>query len=159
MAIEPPPAPVKPTLFALPRRKTKTPRPRPDHCLNCGAATEGNFCAYCGQENKDHTVALKPLLHDLLAETISWDSKLLRTVVPLLGRPGFLTNEYNAGRRVPYLSPLKMYLTVSVLFFLLLAWKNPLAGNLKIVTLADHSTPGEMIIAGGHVRADTSHDG
>ena len=108
-------------------RKKKPPRPKSEHCLNCGAATPGNFCAECGQENKDHTVALKPLLADLLAEQVSWDSRLLRTLTALVIRPGFLTNEYNAGRRAAYLSPLKLYLTVSVLFFLLLAWKTPIA--------------------------------
>ena len=124
-----------------PRRKKKPPRPRPDHCLNCGAAATGNFCAHCGQETKDHTVALRPLLSDLLAEVASWDSKLLRTLTALIVRPGFLTSEYNAGRRVPYLSPLKLYLTVSVLFFLLLAWRNPLAGKVQIgIPAGRHAT-------------------
>lgn len=121
-----PETPAKPPRFALPRVKQKPPRPRPDHCLNCGHAAEGNFCAFCGQEHKDHDVALRPLLSDLLAEVISWDSKLMRTLVPLAVRPGFLTSEYTAGRRIGYLSPLKLYLTVSVLFFLVLSWKAPL---------------------------------
>lgn len=121
-----PQTPPKSPRLALPRRKAKPPRPRPDHCLNCGEPAAGNFCAQCGQENKDHTVALRPLLSDLLAEVVSWDSKLLRTLIPLVIRPGFLTNEYNAGRHIGYLSPLKLYLTVSVLFFLALSWKAPL---------------------------------
>ncbi len=103
-----PQTPAGPPRFALPRRKKRPPRPRPDYCLNCGRAADGSFCAHCGQENKDHTVALRPLLSDLLAEVASWDSKLLRTLVPLVVRPGFLTNEYNAGRRIGYLSPLKL---------------------------------------------------
>ena len=108
------------------------PRPRPDCCLNCAAPATGRFCAECGQEIKDHSVSLGPLLADGLAELASWDSKLLRTLVPLLIRPGFLTNEYNAGRRVPYLSPLKLYLTLSVLFFLLLSWAHPSARFIHI---------------------------
>ncbi len=122
---------LEPKVAAVPAPDTpprrKKPPPRPDHCLNCGRAAEGNFCAHCGQEIKDHTVALRPLLADLLAEIASWDSKLLRTMTALVFRPGFLTNEYNAGRRVPYLSPLKLYLTISVLFFLVLSWKAPLS--------------------------------
>lgn len=102
-------------------------KPRPDHCLNCQAPAVGKFCAECGQEIKDHSVALGPLLSEGLSELASWDSKLFRTLVPLLFRPGFLTNQYNIGKRVPYLSPLKLYLTVSVLFFLLLSWQNPAA--------------------------------
>ena len=125
--------PPRPVLPHLSSRKKKPPRPRPDHCLNCGQPADGIFCAHCGQENKDHTVALRPLLSDLLAELASWDSKLLRTVAALLFRPGFLTNEYNTGRRIGYVSPLKLYLTASVLFFLVLAWKAPLnKQNLSI---------------------------
>ncbi len=133
----------------LPFRRKKTPKPRPDHCLNCGQPADGNFCARCGQENKEHTVALGPLIQDLLAEMASWDSKLLRTLVPLLIRPGFLTNEYNAGRRISYLSPLKVYLTVSVLFFLALAWKNPLAGNIQLGIVRTQTGHGTMIINNG----------
>ena len=106
-------------------RFRKPPKPLPDCCLNCAAPATGKFCAGCGQEIKHHSVALGPLLSDALAELASWDSKLFRTIVPLLIRPGFLTNEYNAGRRVPYLSPLKLYLTLSVLFFLLLSLRPP----------------------------------
>jgi hypothetical protein len=119
-----------PTLPPKTRRK-KAPKPRPAHCLNCDTAAAGKFCAECGQEIKDHSVSLGPLLSEGLTELVSWDSKLLRTLAPLLVRPGFLTNEYNAGHRVPYLSPLKLYLTVSVLFFLLMAWKNPAAHDLQ----------------------------
>ena len=148
--LEPQP-PAKPPRFTLPRRtarEKKPPRPRPDHCLNCGQAAAGSFCAHCGQENKDHTVALRPLLSDLLAEVASWDSKLVRTLVPLVIRPGFLTNEYNAGRRIGYLSPLKLYLTVSVLFFLVLAWKNPLAGNIH-VGVSPKQGAHQMMVFGG----------
>ena len=83
-------------------------------------ATTDNFCGHCGQENEDQTIGIKFLAHDVLSSIASFDSKLLRTWVPFTVRPGFLTNEYNAGRRVHYLSPLKLYLTFSVLFFLLL---------------------------------------
>lgn len=99
-------------------RGKKTPPSKPEHCLNCGAAATGNFCAECGQENEDQTVALKLLAQDLLSDVASFDSKLFRTLVPLIIRPGFLTCEYNAGKRVRYLSPFKLYLTFSLLFFL-----------------------------------------
>ena len=111
------PAEQTPADQALPPKTRRKKSPPPTHCLNCGAAATGKFCAQCGQEIKDHSVSLGPLLSEGLAELASWDSKLFRTLIPLLIRPGFLTNEYNAGRRVPYLSPLKLYLTISVLFF------------------------------------------
>lgn len=94
---------------------------RLEYCLNCNHPVSGNFCANCGQENEDQTVAVKLLFTDFLAELASFDSKLVRTVVPLMIRPGFLTNEYNAGRRVSYLSPLKLYLVTSLVYFLVLS--------------------------------------
>ncbi len=61
------------------------------------------------------------LIRDFLADVASFDSKLVHTVIPLLFRPGFLTNEYNQGKRVRYLAPVKMYLVMSLFFFLFLA--------------------------------------
>ena len=142
-----PQTPARRPRFTLPRRKKRTSRPRPDRCLNCGRGVDDNFCARCGQENKDHTVALSPLLSDLLAEVISWDSKLVQTLIPLIVRPGFLTNEYNAGRRIGYLSPLKLYLTVSVLFFLALSWKAPL--NRQYIVIE----PSGITFGAGHHRS------
>ena len=107
--------------------------PHLDHCLNCHRPTgpDDNFCPNCGQQNEDATVSFKPLVADALSEMASWDSKLLRTVIPLLFRPGFLTNEFLAGRRIRYLSPLKMYLVISAVFFLILPFSH-LTDNLQV---------------------------
>jgi hypothetical protein len=94
--------------------------PAPAGCLNCGQAISGKFCSNCGQEAVDHRAALWPLLRDVLDEFVRWDSKIVKTIALLLARPGFLTNEYNDGKRVKYLSPFRLYLTVSVLFFVVL---------------------------------------
>ena len=53
-------------------------------------------------------------------------NKILKTIIPLLFKPGFLTLEYNKGRRVKYLPPLRMYLVLSVLIFLI-----PADGNME----------------------------
>lgn len=94
--------------------------PRDDlvHCENCGAPVAARFCGACGQK-------LEPPLHSLwhftqlAAEDITHaDSRLWRTLGALLGRPGFLTREFLAGRRARYLPPLRLYLVLSVAFFL-----------------------------------------
>ncbi len=118
-------------------RKAKHPtRPRPTHCLNCGHPTDDNFCPHCGQENEDETVTLKLLVTDFLSDLASFDSRLFRTLIPLVVRPGFLTNEYNVGRRVRYLSPFKLYITMSVLFFVLL----PLTHHGSLIHIGDRKT-------------------
>ena len=48
----------------------------------------------------------------------SFDSRFWRTVLPLIGRPGFLTRELIEGRRVRYVPPMRLYLFVSFVFFL-----------------------------------------
>jgi hypothetical protein len=47
------------------------------------------------------------------------DSRVWRTLSPLLFRPGFLTREFLRGRRARYLPPFRLYIVASVLFFLL----------------------------------------
>jgi len=57
-----------------------------------------------------------------ISETVdviyNFDSKVWRSIFPLLFKPGELTNEYIAGRRVRYLPPFRLYLILSILFFL-----------------------------------------
>lgn len=87
------------------------------HCLNCGGAVATRFCAECGQENTDYRVSLGRLLADLFEELFQLESRLWRTLWTLVRRPGLLTIEYNAGRRVSYTTPLRLYLIASVTYF------------------------------------------
>jgi hypothetical protein len=91
-------------------------RPHPT-CLNCGHAVDTRFCPECGQENTDYRVSLGHLLGDLADELFQLESRLWRTLWTLLRRPGLLTVEYNAGRRVRYTTPLRLYLVCSVAYF------------------------------------------
>ena len=92
---------------------------RSEHCLNCGRdiACE-NFCPSCGQENSDRIVGAGDMLRDLLDELLKFDAKLFVTLRALLTKPGYLTNEYLAGRRVRYISPVRLYFLVSAAYFL-----------------------------------------
>jgi hypothetical protein len=49
------------------------------------------------------------------------DHRLWRTLHALLFKPGFLTHEFLAGRRARYLPPVRLYLVLSVVFFLVTA--------------------------------------
>lgn len=97
-----------------------------NHCQNCGTTTQGRYCHVCGQESIVQTLSLRPMFAELINELFGYDSKLLRTLRPLLIRPGFLTNEYISGKRVAYLPPFRLYFFLSVLFFLVLSMRqNP----------------------------------
>jgi hypothetical protein len=49
------------------------------------------------------------------------DSRLWRTLVPLVLRPGFLTLQFIEGRRASYLSPFRLYFVISILFFVVVS--------------------------------------
>ncbi|WP_426701903.1 DUF3667 domain-containing protein [Rhodanobacter sp. Col0626] len=87
------------------------------HCANCGAPMQGEFCHECGQSI--HSV-LKPA-HHMVEETIETvlhiDGRIVHTLPPLLLKPGFLTMEYFAGRRVRYIAPFRLMFVICLLSF------------------------------------------
>jgi hypothetical protein len=89
-------------------------------CENCHLPLSGPFCSNCGQ-NTDSTLKYfwVVILH-LLDDIFSFDSRASRTVFPLITKPAFLTNEYFSGRRVHYVPPLRLYLFISIVFFITL---------------------------------------
>jgi hypothetical protein len=111
-------------------------------CDNCGAAVTGRYCAACGQR-------IEPPLHSLwhfstvaLEDLTHADSRLWRTLGALLFRPGHLTREFLAGRRARYLPPVRLYLVISVVFFL---WASAVH-QPKVVLFPDHS-PEKAVLA------------
>jgi hypothetical protein len=91
----------------------------PDHpnCLNCGTELRGQYCGNCGQRARSRLISLWELLQDAFGDLFEIDSRLWRTVIPLLARPGRLTRDYLEGRRARYMPPFRMYLVLSVIFF------------------------------------------
>ena len=90
----------------------------PRTCTNCGHVDTGKFCSECGQSLTGIDKPVRDLLHDLL-EIFNLDRSIVKTIVPFLIKPGFLSSEYIAGRRKKYLSPVKFYLFMSIVFFFL----------------------------------------
>jgi hypothetical protein len=89
----------------------------PSACPNCGAMRSDAYCAVCGQKAAPLNPTLVHFAHELMHELLHVDGKIFRSVLLLLTRPGFLTQEQFAGRRARYVSPIRLYLIFSVLFF------------------------------------------
>lgn len=89
------------------------------NCLNCGTEVPGRYCTNCGQENTVPHETFGHLLKHFVADVVHYDSKTLLTLKYLLFKPGFLTKEYIAGKRVSYVNPIKLYIFTSFVFFLL----------------------------------------
>jgi len=98
---------------------TEEPGPTSPRCPNCGAAGVARFCPRCGQEQGTGIPGALAYLHEIVNHYVALDGKLWRTLWLLLARPGMLVTEYIAGRRKRYIGPLKLYLTFSVIFFVL----------------------------------------
>jgi hypothetical protein len=94
-------------------------------CLNCEIELDDhNYCPNCGQLNTDKKVSLKTLLQDFLGDYFTFDSKLIHSLEPLIKKPGQLTEEYNRGKRVRYILPLRLYIFFSILFFFVISIKS-----------------------------------
>ena len=92
----------------------------PALCANCGAPLQGAYCAACGQPAKGLIRPLSSMLSDVADTIFNIDSRIFRTLFPLYFRPGFLSNEYFAGRRVRFVTPFRLYFFLSVAAFLLM---------------------------------------
>ena len=89
-------------------------------CLNCGATLVGRFCSACGQRALPPHPTLAELAGDAWSELSGYDGRIAATFRGLL-KPGLLTRRYIDGQRARYLSPVRLYLFVSVVYFLVAA--------------------------------------
>jgi len=87
-------------------------------CLNCGTALDGQYCGNCGQRATSRLISVWELLRDAFGDLLELDSRLWRTLIPLTIRPGQLTRDYLEGRRARFMPPFRMYLVLSIVFFL-----------------------------------------
>jgi hypothetical protein len=90
-------------------------------CPNCTAALSGPYCSSCGQRQLDLDQPFREIAGEAMESFLSFETRILRTLWPLVRRPGLLTVEFLAGRRARYVHPFKLYFAFSVLLFLGLA--------------------------------------
>ncbi|MCX6244296.1 MAG: DUF3667 domain-containing protein [Bacteroidetes bacterium] len=110
------------------RRKTAVPvKQKPHHvpgpCLNCGThlSQDDLFCSHCGQKRLEREdLSFRHLIGDSFLDYFHFDSKFFRTILPLLYKPGWLTLEYMRGKRKSFVEPFKLFLVISVIYFILL---------------------------------------
>jgi hypothetical protein len=94
--------------------------PAPWACRNCGAAAPGRYCPACGQETALELPTAGAFLREAAGRYVALDGRLARTLFHLLFRPGFLTNEYFAGRRKRYIRPARLFLVLALALFAVL---------------------------------------
>lgn len=119
------------------------------NCLNCGAPLNGAFCSQCGQRDIPPYPSVRELVIDAFWELSGWDGRFASTVRALVSRPGMLTREFLEGRRARYLSPLRLYLLASLLYFVIAAAVPDISGesapggvNIKFTPTPDSTVAG-----------------
>ena len=108
-------------------------------CRNCGTQAPLKFCPECGQETTLHPPSLGEFLHEFVGHYVALEGSLWRTLAMLLMKPGRLTREYLDGRRRRYVLPLRLYLTASFLFFLVLKLSVGSVEPQRVVKIDGHS--------------------
>ncbi len=79
----------------------------------------GRFCSACGEKRlTHHDYSIRHYALELFEVITHLESKLLRSGWLLVSQPGFLSHEHLLGRRVRYVAPLKLFLIVSLVYFL-----------------------------------------
>ncbi len=121
-------------------------KPLPEHpqplvCANCGTHFDGHYCPHCGQDAHIKVPTAAKFLNDLVEKYFGVEERLPLTLRLLFLRPGQMTVDYLEGRRQRYISPLRLYLAASVLFFVALSLVPGMAvkigiGGVEITTLA-----------------------
>lgn len=120
----------------------------PASCANCGSALQGHFCSTCGQKATSAHVSVHDFAHDAWEELAHVDGKIVQTLGLLLFKPGALTCEFLNGRRVRYVSPLRLYLTCSVLFFALVAFQPRALQSVVSITRTQTAAAGPTLRVG-----------
>jgi hypothetical protein len=95
-------------------RKDKT-------CLNCRHVVDQKFCPNCGQENTDTRKTFHHLFIHFFEDLTHYENAFWRTIKNLLFKPAELTKEYLSGKRLSYLAPVRLYIFISFVTFLLIA--------------------------------------
>jgi Protein of unknown function (DUF3667) len=87
-------------------------------CSNCHTALKGRHCHHCGQVADTYHRPVWSLFSEILEGYLGLNGKIWRTIPDILFRPGKVTVQYLKGVRQPYMSPFRLFLLSSLLFFL-----------------------------------------
>lgn len=124
-------------------------------CANCDAPLAGEYCSRCGQKHEPHLHKLSHFAGEAFESLTHADSRLWRTLGYLLTRPGRLTQEFFSGRRARQLPPFRLYLVISVFFFLVAGMPGVRSGDTE---KKESGTPSSETVEGLNSAADSIKD-
>jgi Protein of unknown function (DUF3667) len=126
-------------------------------CRNCGFAwgdKKPNYCPQCGQDTHEHPPSLLEFVHEFVTHYVALEGKLWKTLGLLFFAPGQLTKHFSAGRKLRYVSPLRLYITASFVFFLVV--KIAGFGNIVNTSTSTTTTSTDTTVASPSTGSTTS---
>ena len=106
-------------------------------CPNCESPNVEDYCASCGQRSVTLHIRIRAIVADTLLSIFAFDSRVWQTLFILIRRPGLLTRHYLDGKRARYVAPLRLYLFISFVTFLLLAVISDSDDNIVDIGITD----------------------
>jgi hypothetical protein len=118
-------------------RRTPTHAPPPGTpCANCATPLQGPWCHACGQLGEDFHRSIFRLCGEVVEGVFHMDGRLWRTLPDLMLRPGRLTRAYLEGHRAPQIPPLRLFLVVLLMIFLV----GGVTSHRQAILIAPHKT-------------------
>jgi hypothetical protein len=117
--------------------------PTGERCLACDAEIVGPYCAACGQKNDDMRRSTLILFKDFIEDTFSFDSRMWTTLGLMAAAPGRVPTNYSHGQRSRYTPPVRLFLVISFLFFLVLGLTKTMLVAIEVTA----KTPEEIAAA------------
>tara|TARA_R110000868_G_scaffold177059_2_gene415311 strand:+ start:1119 stop:2204 length:1086 start_codon:yes stop_codon:yes gene_type:complete len=90
-------------------------------CLNCNYVVDQRYCPNCGQENTISTKSFHHIFIHFFEDLTHYDNAFWRTIFYLFFKPAALTKAYLSGKRLSFLAPVRLYIFISFVTFLLLS--------------------------------------
>ena len=119
-------------------------------CPNCSSylRSTDTYCPSCGQKRMEkEDFSFRHLMQESFLDYFHIDSTFAKSILPLITKPGYLTVEYLKGKRASYVQPFKMFLVVSLVYFLLGSFEMPhllQPSKEKINRAAPASAPNDL---------------
>lgn len=103
-------------IFAMMKKRL-----RKEQCDNCGVhfPKETNYCYNCGQENHSPNQPIKHLILEFFESLFHFDTKAFYSFKNMIIKPGLMTKEFISNKRVRYVPPIRLYIFVSAIFFII----------------------------------------
>lgn len=90
-------------------------------CLNCKHVVDERYCPHCGQENTWSRKTFHHIFIHFFEDLTHYENSFWKTIFYLFFKPAALTKAYMSGKRLSYLNPIRLYIFISFITFLMIS--------------------------------------